>query len=106
MNLLDLVTTCEIYPEDAKFETRTVGQPGRERQMRTQCGYYKRPCRRHPEFFKFSLPDDQPGAYPPGLYFIHPDSFETDGYDGLTLSRFNFRLIPVPQEAGRANKNP
>lgn len=99
MNILDMVLICEIHPQDVKVDSRQVGQPGKERTLRTQCGYFKKPSRIYPEFFKFTLPDSQVEPYPAGRYIVHPDSFETDGYDGLQLSRFNFRLIPLPKEA-------
>jgi len=98
MNPLLMLVLVLIHESDVKVDTRMVGQPGKERQMRTQKGYYKTPGSLYPQKFKFTLSDRQVSAFPAGWYLIDPESFVTGDYDSLELSRYDFNLIPVPEE--------
>lgn len=98
MDLLALLVLVQILPVDVKFDARQVGQPGKERTMRTQRGFYKTPALPYPQKFKFSLPDGVLTPYQAGWYFLDPNSFATGDYDSLELSRYEFNLIPVPVE--------
>lgn len=98
MDLLSLLVLVLIHPDDVKLDSRQVGQPGKERTMYTQRGYYKSPGLPFPQKFKFSLPDKQNTPYPAGWYFIDPNSFGTGDYDSLELSRFDLKFVPIPAD--------
>lgn len=103
-NALDYLLLVIVHPQDVKIDSREVGTGEKKRLLRTQSAYFKKPSRVYPEFFKFSLPDDQVSAYPAGNYFLHPDSFASGDYDSIDLNRFGMRLVPVPPEMAQLVK--
>lgn len=96
--LLSFLLVVIVYPEDVKVESREITTKRGPGVMRTQRAWFKGPTWRHPKEFKYALADSQRDPYPAGLYFIHPDSFAQGDFDSIELSRYNFALVPVPEE--------
>jgi len=99
INILDYLLVVTVHPDDVVIQSREVtSKDGTKRTMRQQSAYFKKPSRKYPEFFKFSLPDDQATAYPAGQYLITPDCFVGGDYDSLEFNRYGIRLLPLPPE--------
>jgi len=97
INVLNYLLVVTVHEDDVRIETREVGKEIK-RTMRQQSAYFKKPSRKYPEFFKFSLPDDQLSPYPAGQYLITPDCFVGGDYDSLEFNRYGIRLLPLPPE--------
>jgi len=97
VNPFDFLLIVTVHPEDVKIETREFGTD-KKRTIRTQSAYFKKPSRRYPELFKFSLADDQQMPYQAGTYLLHPDCFGSGDYDSLELNRYGIKLASIPPE--------
>lgn len=96
--LLSLLLICHVFPQHVKVDSREIETKRGKMTMRTQVAYFKRPKSMFPIEFKFTLPESQKDPYPAGVYFIDPDAFDSGSFDSIELSRFDFKLIPVPPE--------
>lgn len=98
-DLWKLLLVLEIFPEDTIPTVRegVSSKTGKPFTLTTQRGYFKKPGSRFPVEFRFPLPDGQK-AYAAGLYLVDPNSFDSDRFDGLELSRYDFALVPIPAE--------
>jgi len=98
INVLNYLLVVTVHEDDVRIESREIGKDDKRRTMRQQSAYFKKPSRKYPEFFKFSLPDDQMQPYPAGQYLITPDCFVGGDYDSLEFNRYGIRLLPLPPE--------
>jgi hypothetical protein len=49
---------------------------------------------KHPQKISFVVPDDQPNAYPIGVYFVHPGSVYVDKWGQASVK---VRLMPAAE---------
>lgn len=90
----------KIDADDAKYETRTLGQ----RQVKQQFGYVQLGDK-YPVKIKFNLPDGRENAYGEGEYVIDLDSYEVGKYGNLQLNPFSLSLsrLVTPADVKKAS---